>query len=61
MIGEKIQKQVDDAKKDVRNQKSLYNPTYQMELPAKSSTTEEMIQRVENYLQVMSLVRLYAS
>ena len=52
VIGDKIKAEVEKAKTDVRSQKSLYNPSYIMELPQKSSTAEEMIMRVENYLNV---------
>ena len=52
VIGDKIKAEVEKAKTEVRSQKSLYNPTYIMELPQKSSTAEEMIMRVESYLNV---------
>merc|ERR1711892_532834 len=51
-IGEKIQLQVDEAKATVRNQKSRYNPKYIMQLPEKSSSVDEMIEKVEFYLKV---------
>jgi len=52
VIGDKIKAEVEKAKTEVRSQKSLYNPTYIMELPQKSSTAEEMIMRVESYLNM---------
>ena len=55
VIGDKIKAEVEKAKTEVRSQKSLYNPTYIMELPQKSSTAEEMIMRVESYLNVSFL------
>merc|ERR1712106_647335 len=51
-IGEKIQLQVDEAKATVHNQKSLYNPKYIMQLPEKSSSVDEMIEKVEFYLKM---------
>ena len=55
VVGDKIKAEVEKAKAEVRSQKSLYNPTYIMELPQKSSSAEEMIMRVENYLNVGSV------
>jgi len=52
IIGEKIQKQVDEAKESVRSQKSLYNPSYIMKLPEHSSTVEEMKVRIQHYLDM---------
>lgn len=45
---------MDKAKESVRNQKSLYNPKYIMQLPDKPSTVAEMMEKVEFYLKVSS-------
>lgn len=52
VVGTKIQEQVNKAKADVATQKSLYNPSYLMQLPENSSTADQMIERVEAYLNM---------
>ena len=52
VVGDKIQDQVDEAKASVRNQKSLYNPKYIMQLPDEPSTVDQMMEKVEFYLKV---------
>ena len=54
VIGTKIQEEVNKAKADVAAQKSLYNPSYLMQLPENSSTADQMIERVEAYLNVLT-------
>jgi len=52
VVGDKIQDQVDEAKASVRNQKSLYNPKYIMQLPDEPSTVDQMMEKVEFYLKM---------
>lgn len=42
IIGPKIKDEVEKAKASVRKNKDLYNPSYLLELPAKSRTVDEM-------------------
>ena len=42
IIGPKIKDEVEKAKASVRKNKDLYNPSYVLELPAKSKTVDEM-------------------
>jgi hypothetical protein len=42
IIGPKIKNEVEKAKASVRKNKDLYNPSYVLELPAKSKTVDEM-------------------
>lgn len=50
IVGDKIAAEVAKAKQGVQTSKDLYHPNYLMELPAKSSSVDEMTSMIESYL-----------
>jgi len=52
IIGPKIKNEVEKAKASVRKNKDLYNPSYVLELPAKSKTVDEMKLIIKDYLDM---------